>query len=457
MSYVIPRSPRILFFSMSFALITMTISAYSESLFIWAGAFATHALDATITNCYTANGKINFNITKAPEKDMRNLNTQFVFGGLAAEIAGSTVTDCFGDTDITVKSNDEDVYYLIAGGLASSIQKSNISRCYNSGDITLDYMDWVNGNNSVACGMFVYAEKYGDIKAVEQSTVTDCYNSGNLTANAVAGLAYYGRTNCNCKFTNCYNVGKLTIDEGITVMGLPGKSDTVYLPDSTFTTINCYANGNSVSGSAWKSSSKLGRKVLSSIPEDSFVIPKVNAVSSAPKAEIVGTFEDVPVSAWFAESVKWAVDKGITNGTTPTTFSPNNTCTKAQIITFIWRAMGEPNYENSVTFSDVNYKDYYFIASKWAHNKGMVEAGLFNGEKLVTRADTVVYLWKMAGSPDVGTVSTFTDVPANAPYAKAVAWAVKNGITAGTSVTTFSPDATCTRAHIVTFLQRAVK
>jgi len=438
--------------------IDVTYSAYSESLFIWAGAFATHALDVTITNCYTANGKINFNITKAPEIDMRNLNTQFVFGGLAAEIAGSTVTECFSDTDITVKSNDDDVFYLIAGGFASSIQKSNISRCYNSGDITLDYMDWVNGNNSVACGMFVYAEKYGDLKAVEHSTVTDCYNSGNLTANAVAGLAYYGRTNCNCAFTNCYNVGKLTIAEGITVMGLPGKTDSVYLPDATFTTSNCYADGNSVSGSAWKASASLGRKVLASIPEDSFTIPKVDAIASTPRAEVVGNFIDVPVSAWYAEPVKWAVDKKVTAGTSPTTFSPDTTCTKAQIITFIWRAMGEPKYTiYNNPFTDVNYKDYYFSASWWANEKGMVEKGKFEADKFVTRADTVVYLWKMSGSPEVGITNIFTDVPTDAVYAKAVAWAVQNGITSGTSANTFSPDDTCTRGHIVTFLQRAVK
>lgn len=438
--------------------IDVTYSAYSESLYIWAGAFATHALDAAITNCYTANGKINININKAPETDMDAINTQFMFGGLAAEIAGCTVTKCFSDTDITVKSNDDDMFYLIAGGLAADIQKSNISECYNSGDITLPLMDWVNGNNSVACGMFVYAEKYGDLKAVEHSTVTDCYNSGNLTANVVAGLANYGRTNCNCSFTNCYNVGKLTIDEGIAVTGLPGKVDFVYLPVGTFTTSNCYSNGNSVSGSAWKDSSSLGRKVLASIPEDSFTVPNVDAVASTPKGEIVGNFIDVPVSAWYAEPVKWAVDKKITTGTSPTTFSPDATCTKAQIITFIWRAMGEPKYTiYNNPFTDVNYKDYYFSASWWANEKGMVEKGKFEADKFVTRADTVVYLWKMSGSPEVGITNIFTDVPADADYAKAVSWAVQNGITSGTSANTFSPDDTCTRAHIVTFLQRAVK
>jgi len=319
-------------------------------------------------------------------------------------------------------------------------------------------MDWTTGNQSVACGLFVYAEKYGDLKAAEHSNVTDCYNSGNLTANVVAGLAYYGRTNCNCSFTNCYNVGKLTIDEGIAVTGLPGKADLVYLPDATFTTSNCYADGNSVSGSAWKSSSSLGRKVLASIPEDSFVIPTVNAAPSAPKADIVGTFVDVSRNAWYAEPVKWAVDKKITTGTSATTFSPDTTCTKAQIITFIWRAMGEPKYTISYNpFTDVNYKDYYFSSSWWAYEKDMVEKGKFEADKFVTRADTVVYLWKMSGSPDVGTVGTFTDVPADADYAKAVSWAVQNGITTGTSATTFSPNDTCTRAHIVTFLKRAVK
>ncbi|MBQ7032443.1 MAG: S-layer homology domain-containing protein [Clostridia bacterium] len=438
--------------------IDVTYSAYSESLYIWAGAFATHMLDSTITNCYTANGKINFNINKAPEVDMNTINTQFMFGGLASEIAGCTITKCFNDADITVKSNDKDNFYLIAGGLAADIQKAKISECYNSGDITLPLTDWANGYNSVACGLFVYAEKYGDIKAVEHSTVTDCYNAGNLTANVVAGFANYGRTNCNCAFTNCYNVGKLTIDEGINVMGLPGKADLIYLPDATFTTSNCYANGTSVSGSAWRHSDKLGRKVLASIPEDSFVLPNVDAVAIAPKAEVVGNFTDVPVSAWYAEPVKWAVDKKITTGTSATTFSPDTTCTKAQIITFIWRAMGEPNYTTSYNpFTDVNYKDYYFVPSWWAYEKGMVEKGKFEADKFVTRADTVVYLWKMSGSPDVGVTNTFTDVPADAPYAKAVAWAVKNGITSGTSETTFSPNDTCTRAHIVTFLQRAVQ
>ncbi len=437
--------------------IDVTYSAYSKPLYIWAGAFATHALDATITNCYTANGKINFNITKDPKAN--HLATlHFISGGLAAEIAGCSVTKCFNDADITVTSGDDDIFELIAGGLAGDIQKSNISECYNSGDITLPLMDWVNGNNSVACGLFVYAEKYGDIKAVEHSTVTDCYNSGNLTANVVAGLANYGRTNCNCAFTNCYNVGKLTIDEGIAVMGLPGKADLVYLPDVTFTTSNCYANGNSVSGSAWKNSASLGRKVLAAIPEDSFTIPKVDAVASVPKAEIVGTFEDVLVSAWYAEPVKWAVDKKITAGTSPTTFSPDMTCTKAQIITFIWRAMGEPQYTiYNNPFTDVNYKDYYFVSSWWAYEKGMVEKGSFEANKLVTRADTVVYLWKMSGAPDVGTTNAFTDVPADAPYAKAVAWAVANGITSGMGDGTFAPDMTCTRGQIVTFLQRAVK
>ncbi len=436
--------------------IDVTYSEYSESLFIWAGAFATHALDATITNCYTANGKINFNITKAPEIDMRTINTQFMFGGLVSELAGCNMTKCFSDTDITVKSND-DVPYIIAGGFAADIQKLDISQCYNSGDITLPLMDWSNGYESVACGMFVYAEKYGDIKAVEYSTVTDCYNSGNLTANVVAGLANYGRTNCNCTFTNCYNVGKFTIDEGIVVLGLPGKTDFVYLPAGTMTTKNCYANGTGVSGSAWRHSDQLGRKVLVSIPEDTFTVPTVEAAPSAPKSDIVGTFVDVPTSAWYAEPVKWAVDKKVTTGTSPTTFSPDTTCTKAQIITFIWRAMGEPMYTNPYKFTDVNYKDYYSIASQWAYEKGMVDPGVFGADKLVTRADTVVYLWKMSGSPDVQTVSTFVDVSFDAPYAKAVAWAVQNGITSGTSATTFSPNDTCTRAHIVTFLQRAVK
>ena len=167
-------------------------------------------------------------------------------------------------------------------------------------------------------------------------------------------------------------------------------------------------------------------------------------------------FSDVPDGAYYAEAVAWAVDKNITAGTSKTTFSPDATCTRAQILTFLWRAVGSPKRESFMAFDDVISSDYFFNAATWAKGKDMVSGNMFKPDTPCTRAYTVIYLWKNAGSPKTTVTNTFSDVPADSEYAEAVAWAVKNGVTSGTSKTTFSPDATCTRGQIVTFLNRAL-
>ena len=169
------------------------------------------------------------------------------------------------------------------------------------------------------------------------------------------------------------------------------------------------------------------------------------------------TFIDVKPDAYYAQAVNWAVEKNITSGTTETTFSPDDTCTRAQILTFLWRAVGSPKADGTNPFTDVSSGHYYYDAAVWAYQKGMVSGGKFSATAPCTRASTVMYLWKNAGLPDMDTVGTFTDVTADADYAKAVSWAVQNGITSGTGDSTFSPDTTCTRGQIVTFLNRAIK
>lgn len=166
-------------------------------------------------------------------------------------------------------------------------------------------------------------------------------------------------------------------------------------------------------------------------------------------------FVDVADGEYYASAVKWAVDKKITSGTSATTFSPNDTCTRAQILTFLWRAVSSPKKSGSA-FTDVNTSDYYYNAAVWAKDKDMVSGAMFEPNTPCTRAFTVWYLWKNAGSPETAVSSVFSDVDANADYAKAVAWAVQNGVTSGTSATTFSPNDTCTRGQIVTFLNRAL-
>ena len=182
-------------------------------------------------------------------------------------------------------------------------------------------------------------------------------------------------------------------------------------------------------------------------------------------------FTDVPENAYYAESVAWAVANGVTNGTGATTFSPYSACTRGQVVTFLWRAAGEP--EPTITenpFNDVNEDSYFYKAVLWAVENGITTGTgekTFSPGSTCTRAQVVTFLWRAAGKPTdfgdrddnelpiLGANTGFSDVPGDAYYATAVAWAVANDITNGTSATTFSPDKDCTRAHVVTFLYRA--
>ena len=168
-------------------------------------------------------------------------------------------------------------------------------------------------------------------------------------------------------------------------------------------------------------------------------------------------FHDVNRFDYFYDAVKWAVDHDITSGTGRFTFSPNAACTRAQTVTFLWRAAGSPRPASTVNpFTDVHYGDYFYQAVLWAVENGITmgtSATTFSPDATVTRAQVVTFLWRANGQPAAWN-SGFTDVSADAYYAKAVAWAVENGITTGTGFGIFSPDAACTRAQIVTFLYR---
>ena len=168
-------------------------------------------------------------------------------------------------------------------------------------------------------------------------------------------------------------------------------------------------------------------------------------------------FTDISKNDYFYDAVLWAADKGITSGVTDTLFAPNASCTRAQMVTFLWRANGSPVVDYAMNFTDVPADAYYADAVRWAVSKGITSgtsATTFAPDMTVTRAQTVTFLYRAAGTPSVSGGS-FADVDANAYYADAVAWAVSEGITSGTSATTFSPDAACTRGQIVTFLYRA--
>jgi len=166
-------------------------------------------------------------------------------------------------------------------------------------------------------------------------------------------------------------------------------------------------------------------------------------------------FKDVKKADYFFTPVNWAVSKGITNGTSATTFAPNSTCTRAQILTFLWRAAGSPMPSIANPYKDVKASDYYYNVALWAKEKGIYapSGNTFGPNTPATRGATVEYFWRYAGSPSATRVP-FSDVAENSTLDKAVSWALRKGITNGTGGTTFSPNATCTRAQIVTFLHR---
>ena len=171
-------------------------------------------------------------------------------------------------------------------------------------------------------------------------------------------------------------------------------------------------------------------------------------------------FHDVGKDAYYYDAVLWAVDQGITAGVTDNAFAPDASCTRAQMVAFLWRANGSPVVNYAMNFTDVPTDAYYAEAVRWAVSEGITSgtsATTFSPDATVTRGQTVTFLWRADGSPVVDCVMDFMDVAADAYYAGAVSWAVSEGVTSGTGATTFSADAACTRAQIVTFMYRNVK
>ncbi len=175
-------------------------------------------------------------------------------------------------------------------------------------------------------------------------------------------------------------------------------------------------------------------------------------------ADLASLFVDVAKGSYCYNAVQWAVTNGVTAGTDSTHFAPNAGCTRAQVVTFLWRAAGEPKSNANVSFVDVKEGSYYYEAVKWAvENKitAGTDATHFAPNATCTRGQVVSFLYRADGSPDVSTASSFVDVAPTSYCYNAVNWAVMNKVTAGTDASHFSPNATCTRGQVVTFLYRA--
>lgn len=187
----------------------------------------------------------------------------------------------------------------------------------------------------------------------------------------------------------------------------------------------------------------------------------VSAAFKAAAPAFENPFTDVPSGAYYEDAVIWAVKKDITSGTSATTFNPDGSCTRAQAVTFLWRAAGSPEPKSAaMPFTDIPAGSYFEKAVLWAVENGITKGTsdtTFSPDASCTRAQIVTFLWRAGGSPAVSGNSAFSDVASDAYYAAAVAWAEKNGVTGGIGGGLFGSDNTCTRAQIVTFLHRAMK
>jgi len=175
--------------------------------------------------------------------------------------------------------------------------------------------------------------------------------------------------------------------------------------------------------------------------------------------EPTSPFADVQPDDYFFDAVVWAVEQGVANGNGQANFGPDDDCTRGETMFILWRAAGSPAPSSSTSpFADVRAGDYYHDAVLWAVGQGItngVSADAFNPGDIVTRGQIVTFLYRAMKARDIGGANPFTDVPESQYYAAPVRWAVGMGITNGTTDTTFSPDQTCKRAHIITFLYRA--
>ena len=417
------------------------------------GSLASLVTKGIIENCYSAGGKISVNLGRAYGN---NPNVSVQAGGLVGTHNGN-FTRCYNTSDIYINSQvNGGITY--GAGIAATVSNAQIRECYNKGNITVVH-DFENATFHAAAGIAVKAE-LGNTPGIrglipeDANSFYDCYNTGNLSANGVSGIIHY--TGWDVYVFRSYNTGNLTCHS----FAPSGANHIIY----TFTPIYLEANpakyivgcatdgGTNVSGDAWQHSSTLGRPVLKWNPDETSSAKVVNSVST------VGKFSDVKSDDWFADPVNWAVEKKITAGTSDTTFSPSSTCTRAQILTFLWRAVGSPAMTGQNPFGDVKTSDYFYNAALWAYEKGIVSGNVFSPNAPCTRGETVIYLYKYAGSPESDQINQFFDVPASdVALNRAVCWAYVNNITGGTSYNYFSPNDTCTRGQIVTFLYRALK
>ena len=464
----------------------------------------TNAGTATVTIAdkdggnYIVSGSTTFNIakadvkiTKVPEARTLTYNGEEQALITAGEAEGGALKyglGTLGDTIPTMKNaGTYTVYYKVFGdanhndsaqqSMEVTVKQSPVTVTAKDKSVYVGSTAPVLPVEPVKDTDYTVSEMYGTDTL--EGTVTLTYDgTPDMTKAGTATIKISG-TLANDNYTVTYADGKLTISARPSSSGGGGGSTTypVNTPNKTengTVTVSPKnaSKGNTVtvtvtpdkgyeldtitvkdaSGNTIKLTDKGNGKYTFTMPGSKVT---VSAEFTVIQADAI--FADVPADAYYANAVEWAVKNGITNGKGNGLFGSNDPCTRGQIVTFLWRAAGSPEPKNTASFTDVPADSYYAKAVAWAIENGITMGTTdttFSPDAVCTRAQSVTFLYRTLGKL-AGSKTVFSDVPADSYYADAVAWAVENGVTNGTSATTFSPADSCTRAQIVTFLYRA--
>ena len=425
----------------------ITAPAADATVFTYNGTEQTYALAEDGAYTITGNKQTNANETgysvTAALKD--TVNTQWADG----TTADKTYTFVIGKAVITVKAKDQTAY---VGDKAPALGEDSYTVSGLVGEEKLTTQPTVKYIGTDGSEIAPDMTKTGEVKiladgAAASGNYTIHYEDGKLT---VSTRPSGGGSSNDSSYTVSVDKtknGAITVSpksaskgDTVTVTVKPDKGyelDTLKILDK---------NGDKV-----KLTEKNGKYT--------FVMPagKVTVKSSFAEEAPEQIFADVPVDAYYYEAVKWAAEKGITGGIGNGLFAPDLNCTRAQIVTFLWRAAGSPAPKGTVSFTDVPADSYYAKAVAWAVENGITGGmgdGLFSPDAACTRAQSAAFLYRAAGSPAVSGSAGFSDVAADAYYAQAVAWAKEHGITDGIGGGLFGSANDCTRAQIAAFLWR---
>ena len=361
-----------------------------------------------------------------------------------------TITGYSGtDTDIVLPSVDADGEPIQAVNDNAFQDKTNLTSVTIPSSITS-----IGQNAFAGCTNLTNVTMTDSILKMGFAAFSNCSNLSNITlSSSLTDIA-------QSAFFYCTQLSSIVIPNGVTSIG-----NSAFWGCSNLASITIPASVTSIEYGAFMQCSSLTDVYYTGTADqwaaisinndqnynDAILTANIHFGAEAPsQPEPSGTaFADVAADAYYADAVEWAVAQNITSGTGGNNFSPDAICSKAEIITFLWRAAGSPEPQNTSVFSDVAADAYYAKATAWAAEQGMAEGDTFTPDVPCSRLMAVEFMWKQAGSPDAANAS-FTDVSSDA-----VNWALEQGVTSGTGGNSFSPDVTCTRAQIVSFLYRA--